>query len=314
MSNSDVLLEQIQKADSICIFRHAHPDCDALGSQYGLFTWIKDNFPGKQVYAVGQETTKQAKFPKGDAVSDDVLKHSLAIVLDTADTARIDDDRSGLCKYRIKIDHHPEVEHYGDLELVNPKAAATCEILAQLFRQLPQYRVSKETAEYLYEGLLTDTLCFRTTNTTSDTLLAASYLAGFGINIPRINRVLFDRSYEDFLLANYLRSKVEIEDDRFAYIIVSNREIALWHTSGPAVREFVGEIGNIKEFAVWAIFTEQENHPGYFDGSLRSKTIRINQIAQKYHGGGHANACGVKDLSADDLQNIIHDLCVTFHE
>ena len=46
----------------------------------------------------------------------------------------------------------------------------------------------------------------------------------------------------------------------------------------------------------------------YYDGSLRSKHVTINDIAEQFHGGGHANACGVKDLSEEDLENLLDKL------
>ena len=48
----DRLLQQIENAKIITIFRHTNPDCDALGSQFGLKNWIQDNYPDKQVYAL----------------------------------------------------------------------------------------------------------------------------------------------------------------------------------------------------------------------------------------------------------------------
>ena len=48
------VLKQIKKYDTIVVLRHEVPDFDASGSQFGLVTWIKDNFPNKKVYALGK--------------------------------------------------------------------------------------------------------------------------------------------------------------------------------------------------------------------------------------------------------------------
>ena len=187
MMDFSLLTKAIKEADSIVIFRHVRPDCDAMGSQFGLKSWINDNFPEKAVYTAGYETSPQGIWPHNDICSDDLIENSLAIVVDTATAARADDTRFQKAKQVIKVDHHPETDPYGQLNFVNPKAAAVCEILAGYFEQ-ENLTVSKKTAEYLYKGLLTDTLRFSTSNTTADTLKAAAYLASFEIDIPQLNR------------------------------------------------------------------------------------------------------------------------------
>ncbi|MDO5122570.1 MAG: bifunctional oligoribonuclease/PAP phosphatase NrnA, partial [Erysipelotrichaceae bacterium] len=94
MNFSDLLLQEIEAADIITIYRHVHPDCDAVGSQFGLFNWLKENWPEKLVYALGREKCTQGHWPETDEVSDETIRNSLAIVLDTANTARIDDERA----------------------------------------------------------------------------------------------------------------------------------------------------------------------------------------------------------------------------
>jgi phosphoesterase RecJ-like protein len=76
--NYEALTQAIEASEIITVFRHEHPDCDALGSQWGLVTWLKDNYPSKQIYALGKEKTDQAEFPESDVITDDVIKKSLA--------------------------------------------------------------------------------------------------------------------------------------------------------------------------------------------------------------------------------------------
>ena len=205
------LKSEIENASVITVFRHANPDCDAVGSQFGLKNWIIENYPDKKVYACGKEKCDQGVWPENDSVSDEVIVSSLAIVLDTGNTARIDDQRYVLSHRIIKVDHHPEREVYGQCRLVNDKAAATCEILACFLREFKDSKVSLKTAEYLYCGILTDTLNFTTTNTTADTLMAAGYLCQFGVRIPFLARTLFDKSLNGFF-RNELLAANQIHD------------------------------------------------------------------------------------------------------
>ena len=303
------LLSAIQEADTITLFRHEHPDSDAMGSQNGMALWLKTNFPEKHVYRMGAETCSQAPFPPSDEVNDETIANSLAIVLDTANMDRIDDQRFRKAHKLIKIDHHPDREPFGDPSYVFPQAAATCEILTSFFKQnAASYPLPEEAAVYLYAGLLTDTLCYRTSNTTAHTLRMGAYLAEYGIDIPGINRQLFDHSYSDYQFAGYLHSNVHFRTGEPAYIILSEDVLKQYGLTGPEARNFIDEYGHVREFAIWAIFTPHADNSGLYDGSLRSKAIVINDLAEKYHGGGHPNACGVKNLTAEEIEHLLQEL------
>ena len=77
----DDILNKIEEYDSIALFHHEHPDCDAYGSSFGLGNWIKDNYPNKKVLYVGTEEINQGKWPHLDEVSDEEIKNSLVISL-----------------------------------------------------------------------------------------------------------------------------------------------------------------------------------------------------------------------------------------
>ena len=304
----DTLLDAIVQSDIITIFRHEHPDCDALGSQWGLYTWIRENFPEKEVYASGFETTNQCVFPQSHTIADEVIENSTAIILDTANIARIDDDRATKAKRIVKVDHHPNREPFGDPCIVIDKAAATCEILTDFFQAYSEsYTLSLTAAKYLYRGLLTDTLCYRTNNTTAHTLEAGAYLISKGIDVASVNRELFDVPYPIFNFQNYLRSKVRFHRG-LAYVIFRKEELRNLEITGSEARNYIDELGHVREFEIWAIFTESEENPGHYNGSLRSKHVVINEIAQQFNGGGHPNACGVKNLTDTDLTAIINRL------
>ena len=83
------------------------------------------------------------------------------------------------------------VEHYGTLELVNEKAGATCEIIANLFR-CADIALSQTCASFLYQGLLMDTARFSIAPTTKDSFLAAAYLCEAGIELPTVSYTHLD--------------------------------------------------------------------------------------------------------------------------
>ena len=154
--NTDILFELVEQYDIITIYRHVSPDADALGAQFGLKQWIQETYPQKQVYALGRDAgSKQSLFPQMDVVPDETVAASLAIILDTANGARVDDDRWSKAVRTLKIDHHIVVESFADVEVVEDLFGATCEMLAYMFEQ-KQLRLSATCAQYLYGGIIAD--------------------------------------------------------------------------------------------------------------------------------------------------------------
>lgn len=304
------ILNTIKEYDTITIFRHTNPDCDAVGSQFGLKTWILDNFPNKSVYALGFETCSQGVFPRPDEVTDDIIKKSLAIILDTSNEERVDDLRFKDATYIIKIDHHPNWDPYGNIQLVIEEAGATCEIMAYLFKAYEDYIFSIEAANYIYKGILTDTLCFKTTNTTPKTLEMATFVARTGIDIPALNRELFELSFDDYQFTTYLRSKIQVREEGLAYVILDKDDYELYHLTANRARTFVHELVNVRSFKIICLFTEQDDQPGIYDGSLRSKKETINELAREYNGGGHKHAAGVKNLTKEQVFELMDKLLI----
>ena len=304
------LTEEIERADSVTLFRHIRPDCDAVGSQFALKHWIEVNWPGKKVYALGFESCSQGDWPASDTVSDDVIRNSLAIVLDSADTDRVDDDRWQTARVSIKIDHHPNRTPYGDIQIVDEKSAATCEILTEYMSTLSETKMNDTiTAERLYSGLLTDTLCFRTTNTTAHTLSMAAVLANVGVPLPELNRELFDHTLEEFRFANAVRDNLILcgKKHQTGIVVLDEDILHRWGMTPSDARNYIDEIGHIRELQFWAIFT-QDPQDHLYDGSLRSKVFPVNDLARQYRGGGHRNAAGVKDLAETEMNELIRKM------
>ena len=296
----DSFFEEVEHFDSIYIFRHVFADGDALGSQFGLKEWVKHNYPNKQVYALGKDSTIDF-FPKMDQV-EKINPNSLAIVLDTANRERIDDQRYGECAKIVKIDHHPIVDEYGDINFAYPKASATCEVLTKILKRKGE--ITPLIATYLYAGLLTDTQKFSISSVTSETLELAAYLAQFQIDIPSINQNLFNGDYQSFLYETYLRSKVVYEKG-VAYVIADEADYQRFNLTFSQAKEKVFVMNHIKEFKIYILFTQNPEMGGLYNGSIRSKNTVINDLAVQYRGGGHAFASGVKQCTKEEIKEIV---------
>lgn len=170
--------EKIEEYETVIIHRHERPDPDALGSQMGLAELIKQCYPEKTVYVVGEEEESLAFLGQMDEIPDCEYDQSLVIVCDTANTARIDDKRYEKGDFLIKIDHHPNEEPYGDLVWVDTSFSSTSEMIVEFAEQGKEkgYKINSQSALLLYAGIVGDTGRFRYTNTTAQTLQRASIL------------------------------------------------------------------------------------------------------------------------------------------
>jgi phosphoesterase RecJ-like protein len=120
MSEIKSIIKAIEKNKNISIFFHVDPDFDALGSSYGLRSYLKQKYPGKNIMIIGLDFLDEKTFNdifkyKGELTRPEFIEKSLGIVLDTANEERIFTSLNSKCKELIKIDHHPEDKPYGDL-------------------------------------------------------------------------------------------------------------------------------------------------------------------------------------------------------
>lgn len=302
------ILEIVKEYDIVTIFRHQIADQDAMGSQFGMKLFIEAAYPDKKVYALGDSIGSCAHlFPEVDHVSDDVIENSIAIILDTADAARVDDERFKKAKKTIKIDHHIVVEDYADEAYVDINAAATCEILAFMFQGCG-IKVSEQCAKYLYYGLIADSIGYTTNNTTSNTLLAGAFLVECGVKVNQIKQETSGMDINEYNYVNDIRNRVKVKG-KVAYAIMQEADYQKYGMVYNQAKEKVFAMANVNQFEIWCLFTEDSSFgQGMYNGSLRSKNVAINEVAANYHGGGHKNACGVKKLTLEDIESIVSDL------
>ena len=300
------ILDKIKEYDYITIYRHQRPDGDCMFSALALYEFLKDNFKEKQVKIAGEDTYEI--ITKKHKISDSFVKKSLAIVVDTSSINRIDDSRATEAPFMIKIDHHPVVDNYGNLNYVDEKAAACAELLAVILMSEPfkLYKVSKKVCEYLYCGMITDTINFRTANTTYKTLEIAALLAKKGdLRVSDLVEMLTDKDIVTFQKISKIRNHLKI-DQKCGYIVLDKKDLARLDMDGWDAKNQIDEIGKIKDLKIW-LFAVDVN--GKYDVSVRSKRgYIINGYCAKLGGGGHANAAGIKQITKNDLKWLISEL------
>lgn len=300
------LYNLIEKYDTITIFRHVNPDGDAYGSSFGLGLWLKSHFPNKKIYITGKdEGTLLAYFFPSDFVTDETIKQSLALVVDTANKERISDQRYQYAQKVVKIDHHPYSGNYGDYEFIEESMSSSCEIITEFIRSFQKEPLSYENARVLYAGMLTDTLSFTIASVTSKTLYLAAWLLESGLDVAQIQDELFLQDSNIYDYVTYLRGICTV-DNGLVYAYVSSEALAKYQLDFNQAKEFVNVYKSRKDAKIWVLMIEMPD--GLFNLSIRSRTIVINDIATKFGGGGHKFASATKNLKFEETQQLLLDL------
>jgi bifunctional oligoribonuclease and PAP phosphatase NrnA len=297
------ILESIKDFDIITIYRHQFPDMDAIGSQFGLKFYLESAYPDKQIYCLGGSCKITENLDLGlDTIDDDTIKKSVAVILDTANAARIDDERFALAAHSIRIDHHVQVETVCDEEWIDDKASAACEMLALYFKE-HQCTLPEKSAMMLYLGLTADNIRFTTNNVRALSFDAAKYLFEQGVDVTKTDSINFSKSMKDFEYETLVRSKAK-HQNKFFYAIMEKEDYESIGLDESLAKEKVYVLSGIEGIEMWALFTRMEDGVHY-RASLRARTMEIRDVAEQYGGGGHMCASGIKSLTIEQVHEII---------
>ena len=310
------LLPIIEKNDSIVIFGHIYPDGDCYGSQIGLRELIKLNYPKKKVFAVGTGIRRFYKFlGKMDEVEDEVIKNSLAILVDGNDCSRMEDQRVVTAKEFIKIDHH--IENYRFTEgkfVVDPNANSTCELIVQ-FVQEANWKVNPTICNALYLGLLTDSGRFQFIEDYPKAFNEAAFLCENGANPKQINGILNVTNEAAMRFKGYVFNNYKKTESGVIYLTFPLDVLHELHVSPSKAGSMVNLISNVEGYPIWVFFYENEDHTCHAEFRCNDPLV-VQPTAAKYGGGGHLQAAGagfdrlddeIVNMVIEDLNKVIED-------
>lgn len=285
---------------------HLRPDGDCVGSQVALTRFLRDH--GFDAVAVQADPVPRnlrsfvGDTPFHDAADFDVSGRE-AITVDCADEARIGKPlREKLRTTLFNVDHHISNPEYGEHNLVVPHSCATAEILAELFLSLG-YEPDETTANALYVGIATDTGQFRFPSTTTRTFEICCHLCEFGANPADVATVLYEQeSLGRMRLLQSFLATLRLELGGMVCTgCIRDGEYERTGTSNEDSEGFVDYARSIEGVRI-GVFLEE--NAGKIKGSLRSKepVHRVDNIARRFDGGGHACAAGFRvDSTIDEF-------------
>ena len=301
------VLETIKKYDRIIIFRHFRPDGDAVGSTKGLQRILQLSFPEKEIVLQNCDFSDYLAFlgPEEELREDEFYSEALGIVVDTATAARISNQKYSHCREIIKIDHHIPVEPYGNLNWVEEERSSSCELIAAFYDAMQdELKIDTEAATYLYAGLVTDSGRFRFRSVSGDTMRLAGMLLDQGVNTDILYANLYMKEFEEFKFEGFVLNNIQITENGVAYIHITKDVMAEYGITYEQASACVSYMDSIKNSLIWLAFIDSDKGDE-IRVRLRSRFVTVNQIAEKYEGGGHACASGATVHSKEQMDELI---------
>ena len=308
--------EEILKAKTIAISGHIKPDGDCYGSCMGLYNYIKNKYEGKKVDVFLEALPPAFTFIKG---TEDIkldykseADYDLFFALDCGDVDRMGkaEEIFKKSKRTICIDHHVSNKGFADINYILPEISSTSEYVYEL---IDKEYVDHAVAECLYMGIIHDTGVFQYQSTTSRTMAIAGELMDKGIDFSYI----VDHSYfMKYIIQNRLMGYCLLNcklyaDDKVIVAVLPKSVIDEYGGVASDLEGIVAQLRNTKDVEA-AIFAYELNE-GQYKISLRScGKVHLNEIAEKYNGGGHKFAAGCKtsgkiDEAIDDIISMISE-------
>ena len=309
--------EKIISSNNIVLISHINPDGDALGSSLSLYPILKRLKKNVKVFNVTKPLPMYLDFlPNFDKVTNTLPKNiDLMISFDCGSFDRLGIEERP--KFLINIDHHISNTKYGDINIIDPDAASTSQVVFNMLKA-NNVEIDKDSATCIYTALVTDTGSFQYESVNDKVFSMASELVKSGVKPDFVAKMLFqrDRLSRLRLLAKAYDTIELYCDGKVAFVEVTKEMMEITGAIKDDTDTLVNSVRNIVSVEVACMLREDE------DGikiSLRSKNYAdVSKIATKYGGGGHIRAAGatlkdefdfkkVKKMLKEDLCEIIKE-------
>lgn len=290
------LTTELTGVSKAAIAAHIRPDGDAVGSCLGLYQYLKTNMPKLELTVYLEGVPEAYRILKG---SDEVCSefeadcsYDVFFSLDCADKARLGKAVKyfDTAKKTICIDHHISNAGFADINLIQPDASSTSEIVYSL---LEKDKITTDCAEALYLGIVHDTGVFRHSCTAPSTMEAAAELMRKGIDTSRIiNETYYDKTYhQNQILGRTLLESILLMDGKIIFSVVRRKEMDFYGVTPSDLDGIVQILMGTK--GVEAAIFLYETAPQEFKVSMRSRgSVDVSKIASYFGGGGHVRAAG----------------------
>ena len=307
-NNFTTLKEAILTSERILILTHASPDGDALGSVAALKAMIEKLGKNADCFLAESCPTRFPHLKEYFTIKESTDEiYDLVILADCADRSRTDVVYP-TPKSLSFVDHHISNPLDADINIVNPDAAATAEIVYDLMKDW-NIECDDYIAAAIYTGILTDTGGFLFQNTTKKTHEIAADLLTYSFDRNSIVRISFqEKSLTYSKLYAHLFETLYHDKERGA--VIGFTDYDTYCALNATVEDTEGlsaALRNISEVECAVLLTEREK--GFIKGSVRTNDkYNANTLASLFGGGGHMRAAGFKtNLPYEQIKEQIHE-------
>lgn len=302
------ILEKIKEYQRIIIFRHYRPDGDAVGSTKGLQRMLQLSFPEKEIYLQNSDFCDYMKFlgKEDEPIADELYADALGIVVDTGTADRASNKKFSLCREIVKIDHHIDIKPYGDIFWVEEERSSSCEMIAKLYDTFrDELKLDKEGATYIYTGMVTDSGRFRYRSVSGETLRLAGIMLDFGIDTDTLYANLYLDEYSSLKFKAYVYKNMKMTESGVVYIYVDRRMQKKFGLTNEQASNAISSLDSIRGSLIWLAFIDGKKGDDAIRVRLRSRFVTVNELAERYGGGGHDCAAGATVHSKKEMKALI---------
>lgn len=292
----------ISSASSVLVVMHQHPDGDALGSALSLSHYLDATNKPHDLFCVHDAPEYFSFLPHIELIQTNpklIIEgdHTLLISLDSGDLAYAGihahlGQRTKATRSIINIDHHATNTHYGDINIVDPTASSTSELLYHFFQHI-EHPISQEIATLLLTGIIMDTGGFSNLATTSSSLTVASDLLARGARIWDIQSYTSkNKPISALKVWGTVLSRLQQHPSGVVSTVLTQEDLKKHNATPEHVEGIANFLNSIEGARAIVLMSEIEN--GKIKVSLRStqEHTDVSHFAQTFGGGGHIKASG----------------------
>lgn len=304
------LEEIIKDAKKIGICGHVRPDGDCVGAALGIYNYITDNYKDVETHVYLEEPSPKLSYLAGfDKIEAQVseTEFDLFIAVDLGDIERMGIARDEFSKTArtVNIDHHMTNSRYASIDHVQSDIGSSCEVI---YDMMEDCKISKNTAEAIYTGIVHDTGVFKYSSTTEHTMIVAGKLLGRGLDSQKIiDQGFYEKSYiQNQILGRALLESMIVLNGQCILSYLTKKDLDFYGVMSQEMDGIVEQL-RLTSGVECAIFLYEINSME-FKISLRSKTcVNVNEVAEYFGGGGHKRAagCTIKGDVHDAINNIL---------
>ncbi len=307
----DEIIGQLKKAKTVAVFCHARPDGDALGAGLALCLALKNAGKSATMYCEDLPPEKFAFLPVTQQVKRGLspkTEFDTFISVDCADVSRMGIFADAFIRFTgttVNIDHHISNKGFAKFNYVID-CSASCEILTDVLTATG-FEITKDIADLLMLGLITDSGNFTHNDVGEHTFLTAAKLRAKGADVNAINYNMYSRQPKArALLYGRVMSNIRFElDDKLTFIVTTLDDLKQTGADKSVTEGFVDFPLTVDGVEVSASLMEVKKRQ--YKVSLRSKgKVNVNAVAASFGGGGHILASGCMILG--ELEEVVDKL------